>query len=370
MSADLPAYQCASCGRSHVPAAGRWRCDCGGLLDLPPRPISWNPRPADHTLWRYQDAIAVPGRAFSLGEGMTPLVRAAADGTDRTLLKVEYASPTGSFKDRGAVMLVALARLLGARRLVADSSGNAGTAVAAYAARAGLAAEIFVPAGTSEKKVQQIRGHGAEVTAVPGSREDTARAAAARVAETAAFYASHVYNPYFYEGTKTYALEIFEQLGQAAPATLVLPAGNGTLVIGAYLGFAGLRSAGLIDRLPRIVAVQAERCAPVARAFAAGRAETVPVEPAPTVAEGIAIGAPARGARMLEIVRATGGTVVTVAEAEVTAARAALARRGFWVEPTGAVAYAAARRLRVPGSPYAEGELVVPLCGSGLKAPG
>jgi threonine synthase len=368
MVPDLPSYEC-SCGRSYAPSVERWRCDCGGLLELPPVALTWNPRPGDHSLWRYEDAIPVPGRALSLGEGMTPLVEASLDGDESGVrLKIEYASPTGSFKDRGAVMLVTLARLLGATRLVADSSGNAGTAVAAYAARAGLAAEIFVPSGTSEKKLHQIRGHGSRVTVVDGSREDTAKAAAERVDATGAFYASHVYNPYFYEGTKTYALEVFEQLGEVAPATLVLPAGNGTLVLGAYLGFAGLRAAGLIDRLPRIVAVQAERCSPVASAFAAGSHHVEPVLPEATVAEGIAIAAPARGARMLEIVRETGGAVVTVSEDEIARSHAALAARGLWVEPTGAVAYAAVRRLRAEGSPFVEGDVVAPLCGSGLKA--
>ncbi|MEO3810083.1 pyridoxal-phosphate dependent enzyme [Sphaerisporangium sp. B11E5] len=365
MRDGLPDYICA-CGRSYPPAAARWRCECGGPLDLAPVPLTWTPDLDDDTLWRYAGALVLPDLGLTLGEGLTPLIRATSDGEPGLLLKVEYASPTGSFKDRGAVMLVTLARLLGAGRVVADSSGNAGTAVAAYAARAGLRAEIFVPEGTSGKKLQQIRGHGAEVTVVQGSREDTAAAAAARVEETGAFYASHVYNPYFHDGVKTYALEIFERLGGTAPATLVLPAGNGTLVIGAYLGFAALRDAGLVERVPRIVAVQAERCAPVAAAYAAGEREVRPVRPGPTVAEGIAIAAPVRGPRVLEIVRETGGAVVTVTEDEIAAAHAALAARGLWVEPTGAVAYAAARRP-LPGA--APGETVVaPLCGSGLKA--
>ncbi|MFC6087259.1 pyridoxal-phosphate dependent enzyme [Sphaerisporangium aureirubrum] len=327
--------------------------------------MKFDPRAGEDTLWRYADALAVPDLGLTLGEGRTPLIRASAEGEDGLLLKVEYASPTGSFKDRGAVTLITLARLLGAERVVADSSGNAGTAMAAYAARAGLRAEIFVPGGTSGKKLEQILGHGAEVVVVEGSREDTAEAAAARVKETGAFYASHVYNPFFHDGVKTYALEIFERLG-AAPATLVLPAGNGTLVIGAHLGFTALREAGLVDRIPRIVAVQAERCAPVAAAYASGATEVPPIRPGPTAAEGIAIAAPARGPRMLEIVRETGGMVITVSEDEIAAAHATLAARGLWVEPTGAVAYAAARRP-MPGT--APGEIVVaPLCGSGLKA--
>ncbi|MFC4584566.1 pyridoxal-phosphate dependent enzyme [Sphaerisporangium corydalis] len=385
---DLPEYACA-CGRSYEVSVGRWRCDCGGVLDLAAVPLAWSPRGDDHSLWRYADAIPVPGRRFSLGEGMTPLVEASLGGAgspggdDGVWFKVEYVSPTGSFKDRGAVVLAALADLIGAPRLVADSSGNAGTAMAAYAARAGVAAEIFVPSGVSEKKLAQIRGHGARVTVVEGPREETARAAVERVEATGAFYASHVYNPFFYEGTKTYALEVFEQLGGTAPDALVLPAGNGTLVIGAYLGFAGLRAAGLVDRVPRIVAVQAELCAPVAEAFTSGRADVeawsaagTAEAPGPgertvagrTVAEGIAIAAPARGARILEIVRETGGAVVTVSEKEIALSHAALAARGLWVEPTGAVAYAAVRGLRSCGSPLTEGTVVAPLCGSGLKA--
>ncbi|MEU9885716.1 threonine synthase [Sphaerisporangium sp. NPDC051011] len=360
----LTPYECR-CGRSHAPAAGRWRCDCGGLLDLPLAPARWPAATGVSSLWRYLDAGDVPWREVTLGEGGTPLVEEGGG----LYLKMEFASPTGSFKDRGAVVLVALARALGAERLVADSSGNAGTAVAAYAARAGVPAQIFVPAGTSEKKLLQIRGHGAEVVVVEGSREDTAAAAIARVEETGAFYASHVYNPYFHEGTKTYSLEIFEQLGGVVPETLVLPAGNGTLVLGAHRGFAELRAAGVIDRVPRIVAVQAELCAPLAAAWSAGEKEPRAVRPGGTVAEGIAIAGPARGSRILEAVADTGGVFVTVGEDEIAEAHAALAARGLWVEPTGAVSYAAVRRLRAEGSPLvAAGPVVAPLCGSGLKA--
>ncbi|MDP9847676.1 threonine synthase [Streptosporangium lutulentum] len=357
-------YECR-CGSSYAPTADRWRCDCGGLLDLPLGAVTWPPRAGGRSMWRYLDAGDLPWRDITLGEGDTPLIE--EDGGMH--LKLEFASPTGSFKDRGAVVLVALARALNASRLVADSSGNAGTAVAAYAARAGIAAEIFVPAGTSEKKLHQIRGHGAEVTVVEGSREDTATAAAARVEESGAFYASHVYNPYFHEGTKTYALEIFEQLGGAVPATLVLPAGNGTLVLGAHRGFAELRAAGVIDRVPRIVAVQSELCAPLAEAWTAGRDEPEPVQPGHTLAEGIAIADPARGSRILAAVEDSHGAFVTVGEDEIAEAHAALAARGLWVEPTGAVSYAAVRRLRAEGSPLViGGTIVAPLCGSGLKA--
>ena len=268
--------RCAACGRSHKLGELAWRCaDCGGVLDLagftpalPPLSVIGQRRP---TLWRYAEALPIDEPAdISLGEGMTPLVTAPDD--PGVLLKVDYLMPSGSFKDRGAVLLAALARRLGVPRMVADSSGNAGSAVAAYAARAGIPCEVYVPAATSAGKVAQLRAYGATVRQIPGSREDTAAAAAEAADQPGTFYASHVYHPFFLQGMKTYVFELWEQLGGRLPATLVLPVGNGTLVLGAYLGCRDLLDQGLISRLPRIVAVQAAGCAPLARAFAGGEA--------------------------------------------------------------------------------------------------
>jgi threonine synthase len=366
-------FVCSDCGREYDPASFAWRCDCGGLLDLAPYAVSLpleriRARPA--TLWRYREALpfaadSTAPEAVTLGEGLTPLVPFGPEQPD-ALLKVEYLMPTLSFKDRGAAVLVARARELGATRLVADSSGNAGTAIAAYAARAGLACDVYAPASASPKKLRQIAGYGAAVHPVPGSREDTQAAAIAAVERDRAYYASHVYNPFFYEGTKTYAYELWEQLGGQAPATLVLPVGNGTLVLGAYYGFHDLRRLGLIDRLPRIVAVQVEACAPLARAFAAGAAAATPVANAGTAAEGIAIAAPARHRQLLAAVRATGGTILAVPEAAIAPARAALAARGYDVEPTAAVPWAG--YLAAPRGLTAAGPVAIPLCGAGLKA--
>jgi threonine synthase len=365
---------CAACDRDYPLGAPAWRCDgCGGVLDLagfapvvPPLSVLGQRRP---TLWRYAEALPIDEPAdISLGEGMTPLV--TAPGDPAVMLKVDYLMPSGSFKDRGAVLLAALARRLGAPRMVADSSGNAGTAVAAYAARAGIPCEVYVPASTSAGKVAQLRAYGAAVRQIPGSREDTADAAADAADQPGTFYASHVYHPFFLQGMKTYAFELWEQLGGRLPATLVLPVGNGTLVLGAYLGCRDLLDQGLISALPRIVAVQAEGCAPLARAFTAGA--TVPAELVgePTVAEGIAIARPARGGQILAAVRDTGGAIVTVTDEQVNAAHGALARAGLYVEPTAAACWAALRAglvdtsLRKDGGPSA----IAPLCGSGLKS--
>ncbi|GAA0389087.1 threonine synthase [Streptomyces luteireticuli] len=357
---------CASCGRLHPPTDMPWRCTaCGGLLDVHgfepslPNALELGRRPP--TLWRYAEAIPVPGPPrITLGEGMTPLV--SAPGRHDVLLKADFLMPTGSFKDRGAVVLVALALRLGAERLVADSSGNAGTAVAAYAARAGLPCTVYVPASTSEGKLGQLRAYGAEVRRVEGPRESAAEAAAGVADEPGVFYASHVHHPFFVHGTKTYVFELWEQLGGRLPAALVLPAGNGTLVLGAYLGCRELLEQRLIDRMPVITAVQAAACAPLA--------SPAGITPGPTIAEGIAIARPARGAQILAAVADTGGTVVTVTDDQIRAAHRELARAGLYVEPTSAVCWAALEAGLVPVPPMEGDRLfaVAPLCGTGLKA--
>jgi threonine synthase len=304
----------------------------------------------------------------SLGEGFTPLVR--APGAPGVWLKLDFLMPTLSFKDRGAVLVAELARRLGVPAAVADSSGNAGTALAAYLARAGIRCEVFVPAATSPAKLDQMRAHGAEVRLVPGGRANAARAAQ-EVADGGVFYASHVYQPYFLHGTKTYGYEVWEQLGGRVPDAVVVPVGNGTLLLGCHLAFEELRTQGRTDRTPRIIGVQAAACAPLAAAMAVGHADPVPVTAGSTKAEGIAIADPARGAQVLAAVRASGGDIVTVTDSEVADARADLAAAGLFVEPTSAVCWAVARRASsgraVPGWPDG-GEVVVPLCGAGLKS--
>jgi threonine synthase len=367
-------FVCRRCGNESIPDAVQWRCTCGGPFDLltdrstfPRHAIDRRPP----TMWRYREAMPfapddpVIG-TISMGEGMTPLVAHPPDAGG-LLLKLEFLSPTLSFKDRGAAVLVAKALELGATELVADSSGNAGTAISAYAARAGLPCTVFVPGGTSAKKLAQMQAHGAAVVEVAGTREDTAAAAIASVEERRAFYASHVYSPWFYEGTKTYGFEVCEQLGWSSPDLLVLPVGNGTLVLGVARAFDELLAGGVIDRLPRLLLVQASACAPIARAFRADTDRVEPVRNEGTIAEGIAIAAPARGERILEVVRRYGGDVVAVGDDEIRESVAALARRGLYVEPTAAAPLAGVmRNLEESRAPRGD-RVVVPLSGAGLK---
>jgi threonine synthase len=310
------------------------------LLDLQRPPADPIGATSPWSLWRYRSVLpsADAGERVSLGEGMTPLISIRPG----LWVKLEYVAPTRSFKDRGAAVMMGVAAAAGVRQVVVDSSGNAGVAVAAYAAHAGMTAEVFVPDATPAARLAAVEAFGARLVVVDGGRAAAAaaaRAAAARVGGP--WYASHVYRPAFVHGVKTVAFEVWEQLGGRAPAQVVVPAGNGSLVLGLWLGFRELAAQGRIGRLPAIIAVQAERCAPLA-----GRLPT-----GPTAALGIAVAQPPRAREVTAAIVASGGRVVTVGEEELTSARAELARLGIGVEVTGAAAWAALARSGGDGLP-------------------
>lgn len=363
-------FSCNSCSRKYDVTPSLWRCECGGVLniakDTPKIDVSsWNSYP--NSLWRYFETIPFAKdsntwKSVTMGEGQSPLIM-LDPAEPNVYVKVDYMMPTLSFKDRGAAVLMTKAKELGATKVIADSSGNAGTAIAAYAARCGIPCDIYLSNETSLKKITQVKAHGATIKEIRGTREDVAAAAQKAVEEENVFYASHVYNPYFYEGTKTYAYEIYEQLA-GAPDTLIIPVGNGTLLLGAYYGFKELFENGLIDQMPKIVAVQADNCAPLAKAFRSGEESAQTVTNTGTLAEGIAIAAPARSEQILAAVRHTGGTFITIEENEILSARAALSEKGFYVEITSAVNYAGyLKHIKIPGE-----KIIIPLCGAGIKS--
>ncbi len=327
--------------------------------------------PAARGPWRYRAALPfAPADPITLGEGGTPLLPRILHGA-AALLKAEWIMPTGSFKDRGASVMLSLLRAQGVRAVLEDSSGNGGAAVAAYAAAGGMAATILAPASTSPAKTVQMRAHGATVELIPGTRQDTAEAAIRR-AETI-FYASHNWHPFFLHGTKTLAYELWEDLGFRAPDNVIVPCGAGSNVLGCAIGFDELRRAGGIDRLPRLFAAQPAACAPIAAAFAAatfaaGAETAVPTETGPTIAEGTAIAAPIRLPEVVRALRDTGGGAVTLTEAEIVAATLDLARIGVYVEPTAAQPAAAFRKLLEAGRIGPKETTVLVLTGSGLKA--
>ncbi|MCL2601615.1 MAG: pyridoxal-phosphate dependent enzyme [Treponema sp.] len=356
-------FACYTCGKT-APLDTRSLCSCGGLFRLDFAPPQYDPALLDTAEWNifryraFMPPLSELWREVTLGEGMTATVMYR----DKLWFKLDYAMPTLSFKDRGAAALIWLCKTIGVKSVVQDSSGNAGNAVAAYCARAGIACRIFVPSGTSPSKVKMIEAHGADCVVFDGTRDETADACRKIALDEGCYYANHVYNPMFYQGTKTFIYEIYEQLGKI-PDNLFIPVGNGTLLIGSQLALNELYTAGCIKSLPRIFIVQSERCAPLYNTGTAPRTVT----PEPTYAEGIAIGKPMRGAEILDSAGYGGQRVViTAPEAGIIPAREELSRSGFHVEHTTAATYAAYKAYTT--GHFIEGDSLIPLCGAGLKS--
>ena len=362
------AYQCPGCGTSLPADRPIWRCSCGSPLDLAPGPglVRAEIAAGDASLWRYRAALALarPPRV-SLGEGWTPLAERSWDGAP-VLFKLESQMPTASFKDRGTAVMLNHLLEVGVGAIHEDSSGNAGSSIATYAAAAGLRCRIYVPAAAPRGKIVQIAASGAELRTVPGTRQAVTEAALAAVGES--FYASHNWQPFFIEGTKTLAYELWEQLGFRVPDNILVPTGYGSNVLGLERGFAELERRGAIDRRPRLFAVQAERCAALAAAWAAGADDDVPFAHGPTVADGIATVKPVRTRAVLRALRASRGGVVAVPEGEIAAALGRLGRLGLFVEPTAAAAAAGFSQLLTAATIGAAETTVVVLTGHGLKA--
>ena len=361
-------YVDPSTGQTYPLSEARWRADNGHYLNLSPGPgiRRGDIDTARRSVWRYGRALLVGAEhAVSLGEGWTPLLAGLWHGAP-VRYKLEFMMPTGSFKDRGMTVMVSYLKSRGVTHVLEDSSGNAGASLSAYAAAAGLTCRILVPETASYPKIAQIAACGADVVTIKGSRQDVAEAALRQSAEI--FYASHNWQPFFVEGTKTLAYELWEQAGFRAPDNVVVPLGYGSNVLGAERGFDELLRSGEIARRPRLFGVQAARCAPYAAAFRAGVEHLVASEIAPTVAEGIATPKPTRVADVLRAVRDTGGSIVAVEEAEIVQALRDLARHGLYVEPTSAVAAAGLSRLLTAGVIRPQEDTVLVLTGSGLKA--
>jgi threonine synthase len=358
-------------------------------------------------LWQYAASLPAlePAQRVTLGEGDTPLVAlprwGAANGLQRVYAKLEFANPTGSFKDRGMAVLVSVARSQGARHLVEDSSGNAGAAAAAYAARAGMTCTVYAPAAAPAAKLRQIRAYGAELVSVPGPRSAVADAARTAGARPGSYHVSHNDNPLFVEGNKTFAYEVVDSFpgllagtlpgpelsrGEAAgapghvprhvPWHVVMPVGGGALFVGAWRGLAehakgAAGREGTVAVMPRLHAAQTSACPPIAAAWAQGAAAPVPIERRPTVCGGIEIERPARGAEILRAIRDSGGSAVASDDAAILVERDRLAElEGIYAEPTSAAAFAALAQLARQGTIKPDEVVVVAVTGSGLKDPG
>lgn len=320
----------------------------------------------DRSIWRYRKALPITiENPISLGEGMTPLVSHWLDDV-KVNCKLEWFSPTGSFKDRGASVMMSYLRQYGVNSILEDSSGNGGSAIAAYGAAGSMGVKILAPESTQPMKITQMKAFGADVELVAGPRHNSQLEAIKQSEHT--FYASHNWQAFFLQGTKLLAYEIWEDLGFEAPDNIIIPASAGSNILGVYIGFNELLRANQISKLPRIFCAQPENCAPVDAAFKAGAEDEVPCECSPTIAEGAAIQHPVRMVQVLEALRGSNGGTVTATESEIKQAIRDFAKAGLYVEPTSAIARVATKKLLDRAEIAASDKTVLILTGSGLKA--
>ena len=357
---------CTNCKRPYPETGLPYMCPkCGGLFDI--AEIDYDPGSVDRAargIWRYRHTFeGLPGNCepVTLGEGGTPLLWSQAFGR-QVAFKCEYLNPTGSFKDRGTSVITTFLKSRGVKSAVEDSSGNAGASFAAYAARAGIEANIYTPASASGPKLKQIEFHGAGLNPIKGTRSDVTIALELSLETSMTAYASHAYLPVNIPGYATAAYEIFEQLG-GVPGAVIVPAGQGGLFLGIYRGFKALKRAGLTDSLPTMVGVQARACAPLWVLSTSGMSALGFITEGPTLAEGVRVKRPLRMGPLLQMVEARHAEFIPVDEADILRGRDELAKRGLYVEPTSAITWAALEQTasRLPDP------LVVVLTGSGYK---
>lgn len=364
--------KCIECGREYDETELRYRCDCGGLLevvtDLERVENVFDGR--DVTLWKYESWLPVRKRV-SLNEGGTPLYR--LKNLEKRLgvelyAKNEGANPTGSFKDRGMTVGVSKALELGMDKVICASTGNTSASLAAYAAKAGISAYVLVPSGKiALGKLAQAIIYGAKVVPVRGNFDDALRVVVEASRELGVYMLNSI-NPFRLEGQKTIALEIYDQLG-FVPDNIVLPVGNAGNISAIWKGFKELYASGITDKLPRMIGIQAEGAAPLAKAWKSGK-PFEPVEKPETVATAIRIGNPANWPKAWRAVEESGGLFESVSDDEILRAQELLASgEGLFVEPASATPLAGLMKLLENGELDRDESYVLITTGHGLKDP-
>jgi len=357
---------CSVCGQSSSSSLN-FRCpSCGQPLDLQIHPNfeAGKIRRRDYTVWRYAKFFPYVKETeiVTLGEGWTPLVKFSSN----VYFKLENLNPTGSFKDRGSTVLISTLHKLIKKAggcMSEDSSGNAGASIAAYAARAGLKAKIYVPENVSGPKLNQIQFYGVEVVTVSGGRSRVAEAA--QKAERGKFYVGHILHPLFRDGIRSLAYEITEHLGWQAPERVYLPVSAGTLLLGVINGFKHLVESNVIEAMPKIVACQTRQVSPLYHCFKS--LSYTPCEKITSIADAlVSVNPPLLGLTVKNL-REANGDAVMVEEDGILSAFKELARKGFFVEPSSAVAYAAYKKQLENKEASKDDKTVIILTGMGLK---
>ena len=361
-------YNCMHCDKEYEPNPLLIRCECGAALwvksdfSLTKADLISN----DFTMWRYAKAYPLSKESItiSFNETITPLASARIGDVD-ILAKMDSLMPTGSFKDRGAAMVVNYLSQQGVRSIAEDSSGNGGSAYAGYAAKGDFDCHIFLPAGTSLGKTVQTRLYGAQCIEIAGSREDVANAAMNSIHTHSSYYVGHNWHPLFIEGVKSIAYELWEQCGYQAPDNFIAPAGNGSLLAGAYLGFQELLRSGEIDKIPRLFGIQTEGIQPFVQQF---NHEDIEITSTTTLAEGIKIQRSSRINEIIHFVRESQGGFVSVNEEQIASALHIMGKQGFFIEPTSATAFAGIQTL-IERHEITAGQVTVGVVtGNGLKS--
>jgi len=373
---------CSSCGKEYEARKLTNLCQCGKPLmvayDLERASATLKPESLAGrvpTLWRYREVLPVDDdkNILTLGEGMTPLIKAerlgVALGMSNLLIKDEGLNPTASFKARGMAVAISMAKELGVKKLAVPSAGNAAGALAAYAAKAGLPTFIFMPRDTPAANIIECQQMGANVTLIDGLITDCGRIIAERKSVEGWFDVSTLKEPYRVEGKKTMGYELAEQMNWELPDVILYPTGGGTGLIGMWKAFDEMEQMGWIgSRRPRMVTVQAEGCAPIVKAFAAGATTGVDIPDAHTIAAGLRVPRAIGDFIMLDILRKSGGTAVSVTDQELLAAVKEIGSlEGIFAAPEGAACLPALRKL-LDGEEISRDERVVLFnTGSGLK---
>lgn len=349
---------CKECNKNYPINTSQWKCDsCRRPLNL----VTELPRAdrfdqlidkSERGLWRYKRLIPFSEDPVTLGEGNTPIVEMKSEGV---FLKLEYFSPTGSFKDRGAAVSLSRAKWIGVKGIVEDSSGNGGIAAAAYAAKANIRARIYVPKDAPLPKRLIIHACGADVVECDSRKEASTRAV--NELKENELYIGHTWDPFYIEGMKTAAYECFES--GFVPDVVVTPVASGTLFLGLYKGFLELNEMGFLDKIPAFYAVQGEGCAPVYEA-AHGPIQRIKGS---SLADGIRIDDPPRKDEILKVLRKTSGDVFTVNDDEIIDALKDLYKKGIIVEPTSATVYAAFKKA----NDLKNKRVLIPMTGTGIK---
>jgi threonine synthase len=354
---------CQQCGHEYPGTRETpWNCRCDNPLDYvetasptASSPTEFQVDPSEG-IWAFDEFIPV-GKHISFGEGFTPEVQ--TENWNATF-KLEYINPTASFKDRGTTVMLSAAVDQGIDRVAVDSSGNAGSALAQYAAHAGISAIIYAPAGISEAKIDAIESTGADIVLVEGPRHNVTEACIEAATSESVWYASHAWRPSFLAGTKTVALEIARHRDWDVPDAVVTPFAAGTLLLGVYRGFKHLVNLGWVDEIPRLFGVQAAGYAPIVAELGG--------DPSGDNTLVSRIANPPRKDQIIESIADTNGDAVAVTARETSAALRELHRHGFYIEPTAALGPAALRILQARDILSEHDDIVVPLTGSGLKA--